>query len=63
MSARVIVDEPIGIVACDCLTPLGDARATAAALNAFAAGNLRGLVTDAVAAATARGRELSEQYA
>ena len=35
---------------------------TAAALNAFAAGNLRGLVTDAVAAATARGRELSEQY-
>lgn len=36
---------------------------TAAALNAFAAGNLRGLVTDAVAAATARGRELSEQYA
>jgi pyrroline-5-carboxylate reductase len=35
---------------------------TAAALNAFAAGNLRGLVTDAVAAATMRGRELSEQY-
>jgi pyrroline-5-carboxylate reductase len=35
---------------------------TAAALNALAAGNLRGLVTDAVAAATARGRELSEQY-
>ena len=35
---------------------------TAAALNTFAAGNLRGLVTDAVAAATARGRELSEQY-
>ena len=35
---------------------------TAAALNAFAAGNLRGLVTEAVAAATARGRELSEQY-
>jgi pyrroline-5-carboxylate reductase len=35
---------------------------TAAALNAFAAGNLRSLVTDAVAAATARGRELSEQY-
>ena len=35
---------------------------TAAALDTFAAGNLRGLVTDAVAAATARGRELSEQY-
>jgi pyrroline-5-carboxylate reductase len=35
---------------------------TAAALNALAAGNLRGLVTEAVAAATARGRELSEQY-
>ena len=35
---------------------------TAAALNALAAGNLRGLVTNAVAAATARGRELSEQY-
>ncbi len=35
---------------------------TAAALDAFAGGNLRGLVAAAVAAATQRGRELSEQY-
>ena len=35
---------------------------TAAALDAFAGGNLRELVTRAVAAATLRGRELSEQY-
>ncbi|MFC5491189.1 pyrroline-5-carboxylate reductase [Dokdonella soli] len=35
---------------------------TAAALDAFAAGDLRGLVAAAVDAATRRGRELSEQY-
>lgn len=35
---------------------------TAAALDAFAGGNLRVLVAAAVAAATQRGRELSEQY-
>ena len=35
---------------------------TAAALDAFAAGGLRELVADAVAAATRRGRELSEHY-
>lgn len=35
---------------------------TATTLDAFAAGNLRALVADAIAAATRRGRELSEQY-
>ena len=35
---------------------------TAAALEAFAHGNLRALVAGAVAAATERGRELSEKY-
>jgi len=35
---------------------------TAAALEAFAQGNLRALVASAVAAATERGRELSEKY-
>jgi len=35
---------------------------TAAALETFAHGNLRALVASAVAAATERGRELSEQY-
>ncbi|TCO37307.1 pyrroline-5-carboxylate reductase [Dokdonella fugitiva] len=35
---------------------------TAAALEAFANGNLRALVADAVAAATTRGKELSERY-
>jgi pyrroline-5-carboxylate reductase len=35
---------------------------TAAALEAFAGGNLRALVASAIAAATARGRELSEKY-
>ena len=35
---------------------------TAAALDAFASGDLRELVARAVAAATQRGRELSEQY-
>jgi pyrroline-5-carboxylate reductase len=35
---------------------------TAAALETFAAGNLRALVASAIAAATERGRELSEKY-
>jgi pyrroline-5-carboxylate reductase len=35
---------------------------TAAALEAFADGNLRALVASAIAAATERGRELSERY-
>jgi pyrroline-5-carboxylate reductase len=36
---------------------------TAAALDAFAAGDLRGLVAGALAAAAQRGRELSDRYA
>ena len=35
---------------------------TAAALEAFASGNLRALVADAIAAATTRGKDLSERY-
>jgi pyrroline-5-carboxylate reductase len=35
---------------------------TAAALEAFASGNLRALVASAIAAATTRGKDLSERY-
>ncbi|MFI4970116.1 MAG: pyrroline-5-carboxylate reductase [Lysobacterales bacterium] len=52
-------DEPPAVLRERVTSPGGT---TAAALDAFAAGNLRRLVSEAVAAATRRGRELSEQY-